>query len=88
MAQAQTNETPIEDIYNPNSQAYLDSPVSACLALAKRGRLVWYEPWQAWIMTRMPDICSSRCRVLVSGLSITSAAPVWIADMRAAVSAT
>ena len=25
-------------------------------ALLERGRLVWYEPWQAWIMTRMDDI--------------------------------
>jgi cytochrome P450 len=26
------------------------------MALAKRGRLVFYSPWQAWIMTQMPDI--------------------------------
>lgn len=47
---------PIEEVYNPNSKEYLYQPQPQCLALARRGRLVWYEPWQAWIMTRMPDI--------------------------------
>tara|TARA_R110001592_G_scaffold363371_1_gene685826 strand:+ start:488069 stop:489313 length:1245 start_codon:yes stop_codon:yes gene_type:complete len=47
---------PIEEIFDPNSAAYMADPIGPCLALAKRGRLVWYEPWQAWIMTRMPDI--------------------------------
>ena len=47
---------PIEQIFDPNSAEYMADPISPCLALAKRGRLVWYEPWQAWIMTRMPDI--------------------------------
>ena len=56
MAQAETTLPPIGEIYNPNSPEYLENPVPACLELAKRGRLVWYEPWQAWIMTRMPDI--------------------------------
>ena len=56
MTQVQQNLPPIEEIYNPNSPEYLENPKPACLELAKRGRLVWYEPWQAWIMTRMPDI--------------------------------
>ena len=56
MAEALETPTPIEELYNPNSPEYLEDPVSQCLALARRGRLVWYEPWQAWIMTRMPDI--------------------------------
>ena len=47
---------PIEELYNPHSPEYMDDPIPQCLALAQRGRLVWYEPWQAWIMTRMPDI--------------------------------
>ena len=56
MSQAQSDLQPIEEIYNPNSPEYMEDPVPACLALARRGSLVWYEPWQAWIMTRMPDI--------------------------------
>ncbi|MEM1114272.1 MAG: cytochrome P450 [Pseudomonadota bacterium] len=56
MTQAQQSLPPIESLYNPNSPDYLADPVPGCLALARRGRLVWYEPWQAWIMTRMPDI--------------------------------
>ncbi len=56
MAQAEQVAAPIESIYDPNSPDYLADPVPACLELARRGRLVWYEPWQAWIMTRMPDI--------------------------------
>lgn len=47
---------PIEALFNPASPEYLVDPVPQFLALARRGRLVWYEPWQAWIMTRMPDI--------------------------------
>ena len=47
---------PIESVYNPNSKEYMENPVPQCLELARRGRLVWYEPWQAWIMTRMDDI--------------------------------
>ena len=56
MAQAIQDTTPIEEIFNPQSKEYLIDPVPACLELARRGKLVWYEPWQAWIMTRMPDI--------------------------------
>jgi cytochrome P450 len=56
MADAVADITPIEQLFDPNSAEYMADPVSQCLALAKRGRLVWYEPWQAWIMTRMPDI--------------------------------
>ena len=47
---------PVEQIFSPNSQEYCNNPVPQCLALAERGRLVWYAPWQAWIMTQMPDI--------------------------------
>ncbi len=56
MNQAQQDLAPIQDIFNPHSPEYMVDPVPACLELARRGRLVWYEPWQAWIMTRMPDI--------------------------------
>lgn len=56
MAQAEQSLPPIEEIYDPNSPEYLVNPVPACLELARRGKLVWFEPWQAWIMTRMPDI--------------------------------
>lgn len=47
---------PIEEIYNPTSEAYSLNPAPQCMALAERGRLVFYPPWQAWIMTRMEDI--------------------------------
>jgi cytochrome P450 len=56
MADAVASIPPIEQLYDPNSAEYLADPIPQCLALARRGRLVWYEPWQAWIMTRMPDI--------------------------------
>ncbi len=56
MTQIQQDLPPIEEIFDPNSPQYMVDPVPACLELAKRGPLVWYEPWQAWIMTRMPDI--------------------------------
>ncbi len=56
MGQPQEPLPPIEDVFNPHSSEYLQDPVSQCLALLKRGRLVWYQPWQAWIMTRMDDI--------------------------------
>jgi cytochrome P450 len=46
----------IADIFNPNSEEYCYDPGPQCLALAARGDLVWYEPWQAWIMTQTPDI--------------------------------
>ncbi|NKI16180.1 cytochrome P450 [Spongiibacter sp. KMU-166] len=50
-------DTPaIETIFNPNSMSYAMNPGPQCIALAKRGRLVWYAPWMCWIMTRMPDI--------------------------------
>jgi cytochrome P450 len=55
---AQETETlpPIEQVFNPTSLEYCENPVPQCLALGSRGPLVWYEPWQAWIMTQMPDI--------------------------------
>ena len=56
MAEAAPDMPPIETVFNPHSKEYMNDPIPQCLALAQRGRLVWYEPWQAWIMTRMPDI--------------------------------
>ncbi len=56
MGQAEQSQAPIEELFNPHSEDYLHDPVSQCLALLQRAPLVWYEPWQAWIMTRMPDI--------------------------------
>jgi len=56
MTQVQAELPPIETLFNPHSPEYMEDPIPGCLALLKRGRLVWYEPWQAWIMTRMPDI--------------------------------
>jgi cytochrome P450 len=56
MAEAAEQQVPIEQLFNPHSPEYHNDPVPQCLALAERGPLVWYEPWQAWIMTRMPDI--------------------------------
>jgi cytochrome P450 len=47
---------PIENLFNPNSMEYALDPGPQCIALAERGRLVWYAPWMCWIMTRMPDI--------------------------------
>jgi cytochrome P450 len=52
----EASQPSIEEVYNPNSPEYCDNPIPHCLALAERGRLVWYEPWQAWIMTRIEDI--------------------------------
>lgn len=46
----------LEDVFNPNSMAYSENPVPQCQALYQRGRFVFYEPWQAWIMTRIGDI--------------------------------
>ena len=56
MVASAENLPPIEDVFNPNSQEYMKNPITQCLELAKRGRLVWYEPWQAWIITRLDDI--------------------------------
>jgi len=56
MSQLEADLPPIEELYDPNSEQYSTNPTPQCLELARRGRLVWYEPWQAWIMTRMPDI--------------------------------
>jgi cytochrome P450 len=56
MPVAAETETPIAALFNPASPEYLKDPFSQWRALSSRGRLVWYEPWQAWIMTRMPDI--------------------------------
>ncbi|NND66553.1 MAG: cytochrome P450 [Halioglobus sp.] len=56
MAEAAQNLPPVQEIFDPHSQAYLNDPVPQCLALAERGPIVWYEPWQAFIVTRMEDI--------------------------------
>ncbi len=56
MADAVASIPPVEELFDPNSNEYMTDPVPQCLALARRGPLVWYAPWQAWIMTRMPDI--------------------------------
>ncbi len=56
MAEVAQNLPPIEEVFNPHSREYLDNPIPQCLALLERGRLVWYEPWQAWIITHMDDI--------------------------------
>ncbi|MDH3993953.1 MAG: cytochrome P450 [Gammaproteobacteria bacterium] len=56
MAEAAATLPPIEELFNPHSREYMNDPVPQCLELARRGPIVWYEPWQAWIVTRMPDI--------------------------------
>lgn len=56
MAEAATDLPPIETLFDPHSKAYMENPVPQCLALAQRGPIVWYEPWQAWIITRLEDI--------------------------------
>ncbi len=56
MPSTQEQLPPIEELYNPNPVAYMHDPLPQCRELSQRGPLVWYEPWQAWIMTRMPDI--------------------------------
>lgn len=58
MAETAEQLPPIADLYDPRSKGYMDDPVPQCLALAKRGPIVWYEPWQAWIVTRMEGIMS------------------------------
>lgn len=47
---------PIEEVFNPHSKEYCENPVPALMELKKRGPLVWYSPWQAWIMTDLPDV--------------------------------
>lgn len=49
-------QPPLEEVFNPNSMDYAYNPGPHCLALAERGPMVWYEPWQAWMMTQLPDI--------------------------------
>lgn len=46
----------IAEAYNPNSEAYCYDPVPQCQAMYNAGTMVFYEPWQAWIMTQLPDI--------------------------------
>lgn len=52
MSVAKENLPPIESVYNPMTRAYCQNPVPQ----AKRGHLVWFPPWQAWIMTRLDDV--------------------------------
>ena len=66
MTQAQAELPPIETLFNPHSPEYMKDPVAGCLELLHRGRLVWYEPWQAWIMTRMPVIMACWIEVYLS----------------------
>ncbi|QFU77934.1 cytochrome P450 [Halioglobus maricola] len=56
MSEAATALPPVAEIFNPHSPEYMNDPVPQCLALAERGPIVWYEPWQAWIITRMEDV--------------------------------
>ena len=56
MGQVESQLPAAAEVFNPHSEDYLHNPVPQCLALKALGRLVWYEPWQAWIMTRMDDI--------------------------------
>jgi cytochrome P450 len=53
---AQQTFRKLEEVYDPHSQAYCDNPVPSLMDLEARGPLVWFEPWQTWIMTQMPDI--------------------------------
>ena len=53
---AQQTLPKLEDVFDPHSQAYCDDPVTQCIDLERRGRLVWFAPWQTWIMTQLPDI--------------------------------
>ena len=56
MAETAEQLAPIEEVYNPHSPDYLHNAPAHCKALLNRGPFVWYEPWQAWMMTQLPDI--------------------------------
>lgn len=56
MGNSPEQQPAIEDIFNPNSDEYIQNPAPHCQALAKQGRLVYYPPWMAWIMTQIDDI--------------------------------
>lgn len=56
MSAEATTLPPLEQVYDPTSQAYCLDPSAQCLALAERGRLEFYAPWNAWIMTQEADI--------------------------------
>ena len=48
----QTQQKPqfrLSIIVRPQLRGVHGGPHPQCLALMRRGRLVWYEPWQAWI---------------------------------------
>jgi len=51
-----TEQPKLEEVFNPSSEEYCYNPAPQCRALAKQGRLVFYSPWQAWIMTQQDDI--------------------------------
>jgi cytochrome P450 len=44
------------EIYDPNSEEYCKDPLPMCQALYNAGPFVFYEPWQAWIMTQLSDV--------------------------------
>jgi cytochrome P450 len=53
---AALDQPPLEEVFNPFSAEFCEDPTPHNMALHKRGRLVFYEPWQAWIMTQEKDI--------------------------------
>jgi len=53
---SQREQLPLEEVFNPFSEEYCRNPAPQCQALARRGRLVFYPPWRAWIMTQLDDI--------------------------------
>ena len=56
MSEQEQNLPPLEEVYDPSSEEYCLNPAPQCLALAERGRFVYYAPWMAWIMTDLKDI--------------------------------
>lgn len=56
MSQITNTLPPLAEVYNPHSKEYSENAKPQCRALSQYGRLVWYDPWQAWIMTGMRDI--------------------------------
>lgn len=51
-----TTEPSIEEVFNPASEEYCQNPMPQCRALAERGPMIFYPPWQAWVMTDIGDI--------------------------------
>ncbi|ROS05474.1 cytochrome P450 [Sinobacterium caligoides] len=46
----------LEEVFDPSSDEYCNNPIKQCMALMERGPFVFYEPWQAWVMTDIGDI--------------------------------